>query len=68
MLLYFITFWNILRPFGIIYGPSAFLVCGRLVYFSVLVQLDQEKSGNPACGLLCSENGKNAKKRLRLQN
>jgi hypothetical protein len=34
MWVYFITVWNILRPFAIIYGR---LVC-----------LDQEKSGNPA--------------------
>jgi hypothetical protein len=40
MLAYFITIWNIFRPFG--------MVCGHLVYFSVLVCLHQEKSGNPA--------------------
>jgi hypothetical protein len=46
MLVYFMTIWNILWPFGIIYG--------RLVYFVVicyiftnLVCLDQEKSVNP---------------------
>jgi hypothetical protein len=33
------TFYGQLQPFGI--------VCGNLVYFSVLVCLDLEKSGNP---------------------
>jgi hypothetical protein len=36
---YFAAIWYNLQPFGI--------VCGHLVYFSVLVCLDQEKSGNP---------------------
>jgi hypothetical protein len=40
LLEYFTAFWYNLQPFGI--------VCGHLVYFSVLVCLDQEKSGNPA--------------------
>jgi hypothetical protein len=31
MFVYFITIWNILQPFGIIYGC---LVCGHLEYFS----------------------------------
>jgi hypothetical protein len=38
MLVYFMTIWNILRSFGIIYG--------RLVQF-VGICLNQEKSGNP---------------------
>jgi hypothetical protein len=33
MLLYFMTIWNIFRPFGIIYGLLAYVVCGHLVYF-----------------------------------
>jgi hypothetical protein len=37
---YFTAIWFNLWPFGI--------VCGHLVYFYVLVCLDQEKSGNPA--------------------
>jgi hypothetical protein len=36
---YFMVIWYDLWPFGI--------VCGHLVYFSFLVCLDQEKSGNP---------------------
>jgi hypothetical protein len=36
---YFTAIWYNLQPFGI--------VCGHLVYFLVLVCLDQEKSGNP---------------------
>jgi hypothetical protein len=46
MLVYFITIWNILWPFGIIYS--------HLVWFVVIcytfrnsVCFDQEKSGNP---------------------
>jgi hypothetical protein len=54
MLLYFMTIWNIKRPFGIIYG----LTCGQIrrglwsfgIFFPVLVCLDREKSGNPALG------------------
>jgi hypothetical protein len=46
MLVYFMTIWNILWPFGIILWPFG-IVCGHLVYFSIFVCLDQEKSGNP---------------------
>jgi hypothetical protein len=54
MLLIFMTIWNILLQFGIIYGLLVQFVviwynlwpfgtvCGHLVYFSVLVCLDQE--------------------------
>jgi hypothetical protein len=43
LLEYFTAIWYNLKHFGI--------VCGHLVYsFSVLVCLDQEKSGNPGCG------------------
>jgi hypothetical protein len=46
MFLYFIIIWNILWPFGIIYGSfELFLVIGNI--FSILVCLDHEKSGNP---------------------
>jgi hypothetical protein len=39
-LAYFMAIWHNLLPFGI--------VCGRLLYFFTnLVCLDQEKSGNP---------------------
>jgi hypothetical protein len=37
---YFTTIWNNFCPSDI--------VCDHLVYFSVLVSLDQGKSGNPA--------------------
>jgi hypothetical protein len=33
MLLFFMTFWNILRPVGIIYIQQFGIACGRLVYF-----------------------------------
>jgi hypothetical protein len=33
MFVYFMTIWNNLRPFGIIYGNNG-IVCGHLVYFS----------------------------------
>jgi hypothetical protein len=36
---YFMAIWYNLWPFGI--------VCGHLLYFTNLVCLDQEKSGNP---------------------
>jgi hypothetical protein len=39
----FMAIWYNLWPFGI--------VCGHLLYYLVLVCLDQEKSGNPAAGL-----------------
>jgi hypothetical protein len=46
MLPYFMTLWNILRPFGIISGYLLkFLVMWYI--FPVLVCLDHEKSGNP---------------------
>jgi hypothetical protein len=41
---YFMAIWHKVRQFGI--------VCGHLVYFPILVCLDQEKSGN--CGALVS--------------
>jgi hypothetical protein len=45
--LYFMTLWNILRPFAIIYGRLVeFAVIWNI--FSILVSLDQVKSGNPA--------------------
>jgi hypothetical protein len=30
----FMTIWNILRTFGIMYGRLVYLVCGHLVHFS----------------------------------
>jgi hypothetical protein len=49
MLLYFMTFLNILWLYDIIY--SVLVQFGVIWYiFSVLVCLDQEKSGNPAPG------------------
>jgi hypothetical protein len=48
MLVYFVNIWNILRPFGIIYGQ---LVQFAVIWyiFPIMVCLDQEKSGNPGC-------------------
>jgi hypothetical protein len=46
MLVYFMTVWNILRPFDIMYGPLVqFVVIGYM--FPNLVCFDPEKSGNP---------------------
>jgi hypothetical protein len=45
LLEYCTTIWYNIQPFGI--------VCGHLVYFSILVCLDQEKSSNPGMLLLC---------------
>jgi hypothetical protein len=47
MVLYFITTWNILRPFGIMYCRLVYVVCCHLVFFAILICLDQEKSVNP---------------------
>jgi hypothetical protein len=44
MLSYFMTLWNILRPFGITYW---YCLWSFGTFFPVLVCLDQEKSGNP---------------------
>jgi hypothetical protein len=44
ILVYFRTIWNILLPFGIFYGILVYFVV--IWYFSILVCLDQEKSGN----------------------
>jgi hypothetical protein len=47
--LYFVTVYNILRPFGgIINGLLVYVVCGHLVYFFDLVCSGKVKSGNPA--------------------
>jgi hypothetical protein len=42
------TIWNISLPFGMFNLWPFGIVCGHMVYFSVLVCWDQEKSGNPA--------------------
>jgi hypothetical protein len=47
MLVYFMTIWNIIHPFGIIYGRFVSLVVIWYIFLN-LVRLDQEKSGNPA--------------------
>jgi hypothetical protein len=46
MLSYFVTIWNILLPFGVIYGR---LVQSVVIWYiiPVWVCLDQEKSGSP---------------------
>jgi hypothetical protein len=46
MLVYFMTIWNILSPFGIIVGRLVKFVADWYI-FPILVCLDQEKSGNP---------------------
>jgi hypothetical protein len=48
MLVYVMTIWNILWPFGIIYGRLVWSVVICYI-FPNLVCLDQEKSGNPDC-------------------
>jgi hypothetical protein len=45
-LVHFMAIWNILRPFGIIYGCLLLSVVIWYI-FPNLVCLDQEKSGNP---------------------
>jgi hypothetical protein len=50
MFVYFITIWNILRPFGIIYGRLVQLAVIWYI-FPIFVCLDQEKSGNPGGGV-----------------
>jgi hypothetical protein len=46
MLQYFMTIWNILHPFGIMYGLWEWFVVIWYIFY-ILVCLDQEKSGNP---------------------
>jgi hypothetical protein len=46
MFVYFMTIWNILLPFGLIYGRL--IVCGHLVHFSQIGMSGPKKSGNPA--------------------
>jgi hypothetical protein len=46
MLLYFMIIWNILWPFGIMYGSLVQFVVIWYI-FPILVCLDQAKSGNP---------------------
>jgi hypothetical protein len=46
MFVYFMTIWNNLRPFDIIYGRLVKFVVIWYI-FPILVCLDQEKSGNP---------------------
>jgi hypothetical protein len=45
-LLHFMIIWNILWPFGIIYGSLVWFVVIRYI-FPILVLLDREKSCNP---------------------
>jgi hypothetical protein len=47
ILVYFMTIWNILWPFGLIYGRLVLFVVICYI-FPNLVCLDQDKSGNPA--------------------
>jgi hypothetical protein len=46
--LYFMTLWNILRPFDIILPFGIF--CGNFIYFYPFGMLYQEKFGNPDSG------------------
>jgi hypothetical protein len=46
MVVYFVTIWNTLQTFGIIYGRLVLFVV-ILYIFPILACLDQEKSGNP---------------------
>jgi hypothetical protein len=39
MLVYFMTIWSIVRPFGVLYG--------HLIYFMVIRYVGQKKSDNP---------------------
>jgi hypothetical protein len=48
MLVYFMANWNILRPFGIFYRHSVYIVVIRYIFSLFVYVLYQEKSGNPA--------------------
>jgi hypothetical protein len=50
MLLYFITIWNILRPFVIIYGRLVYIVFCHLVYFSSFGIFEPRKIWQPRLG------------------
>jgi hypothetical protein len=53
-LVYFMTVWYIIRPFGILYGKLASF--GVIWYiFLFLVCLNQENSGNPGYIMLTKE-------------
>jgi hypothetical protein len=47
MLVYFMTSWNILGPFGIFYGSSVYVVCGHLAYFSRFGMFEPRKIWQP---------------------
>jgi hypothetical protein len=47
MLVYLITIWNILRPFGVMYGRLVYLVCGHSVYFPVFGMFGARKIWQP---------------------
>jgi hypothetical protein len=53
MMLYFMTIWNMLRPFGIIFAIW-YSLWSFVIIFPVLVFLDEEKSGNPANNHKCT--------------
>jgi hypothetical protein len=50
MLVYFMTIWNILRPFVIIYGRLVNIVCCHLVYFSSFGIFEPRKIWQPRLG------------------
>jgi hypothetical protein len=53
----FMTIWNILLPFCIVYGLLVYLVCGHCVYFYRFGMFEQRKLWQPclkAWGFVCS--------------
>jgi hypothetical protein len=46
---YFMTIWNILRQFGIIYGLLVCIVCDNLVYFVCFGMLGPRQIWQPWC-------------------
>jgi hypothetical protein len=53
LLVYFMTIWKILCPFGIIYGRL--IVCGPLVYFPQFGMFGQRKIWQPCNALDCQD-------------
>jgi hypothetical protein len=47
MLLYFMIIWNILWPFGMMYGSLVYVVCGHLVYFCLFGMFGPRKIWQP---------------------
>jgi hypothetical protein len=53
--LYFMTIWNILWPFGTIYGRLVYIVCGHLVYSFHFGRFGPRKIWQPCCTVVSAD-------------